>query len=738
MNTLNKRRFDRLALMISLLSAGFAVSNSYALPQQVDVDAGLNPADGSYAVGVDGATGNTLGTLTVFQDNRVVNVGGDGINIASNEILNVTHSGGNSNWSVLLRDANTNGNSSLIDGVLRGDIRVVLVNANGIVFGAGAQIDLKSLIATTHNIDAFDYADFNSIMNGDITLNSQGNNAKIVVNGLKTSLNGGSQIALIADRIDVNGNIELSEAELSLIVGSQVVVSNPANNLLQFEVTQALQTSANDQLINISANGSINAANVALRAWATDPRSFAINNDGVVRAAGIDTATPGVIRLVGHGAKIRSFGELNTDSANGIGDITAQAGDVELGGTITAADVSIAVGDNNDASEMLFGNLTVKAGTDVSIDSLTVTGVGVINTIRGLANYDITGLNSGTAGYMGVGQNSWDNIGAITFSNVGRLFATSEVENTINVAVGGKLEQSLNGITTGSVTGGALSDTFTISGELEFANGAGNPDSFIMNGGVVHQRIDGGADIDTLENVFNPSFTNGGGQPLPLGSGSSDFVANWASIEMIVESQLPPIPGDPQGPGAPTLPIVDPTEPTNANNVPQVPVLAIVDPSAVSLGIVGDANLNLPCGYHSPSELNTADELSAEAEEDCFGKSAGEYQALMSSIIHFDHDSAMITSVSANRLDRIANFVKESQIIDSIVLSGHTNDLGSKAYNEKLSNRRVLAASDYISAKEVDENLIKSHFYGESLPAKPNENEENRAFNRRVHIDLER
>ena len=330
MNSLNNPRFNRLALMVALLSSGLAVSSAYALPQDADVN--LNAADGSYVVGVDGTTGNALGTLTVFQDNRVVNVGGGGINIASNEILNVTHSGGNSNWSVLLKDTNTNGNSSLIDGVLKGDIRVLLVNGNGIIFGAGAQVDLKSLIATTHDIDAVEYADFNNIMNGNITLDSLGNNAKIVVNGLKTSLSGQSQIALIADRIDVNGNVELSEAELSLLVGGQVVVSNPANNLLQFEVTQALQTSANDQLINISANGNINAADVALRAWATDPRSFAINNEGVVRAAGIDTTTPGVIRLVGHGAKIVSEGELNTASVNGVGDITAEAGSIELYG----------------------------------------------------------------------------------------------------------------------------------------------------------------------------------------------------------------------------------------------------------------------------------------------------------------------------------------------------------------------------------------------------------------------
>ena len=65
------------------------------------------------------------------------------------------------------------------------------------------------------------------------------------------------------------------------------------------------------RMLTVSAN------NINIRAIVSDPKSFAINNKGVIRATGIDTSTPGVIRLIGTGGKINSTGSLDASATNG-------------------------------------------------------------------------------------------------------------------------------------------------------------------------------------------------------------------------------------------------------------------------------------------------------------------------------------------------------------------------------------------------------------------------------------
>ena len=127
----------------------------------------------------------------------------------------------------------------------------------------------------------------------------------------------------------------------------------------------------------------------------------------------------------------------------------------------------------------------------------------------------------------------------------------------------------------------------------------------------------------------------------------------------------------------------------------------------------------------------------AEAEEECFDKFGGpEYQKLISSIIHFDNDSEAITPESARRLDRVSQFVIDSDRFSRVVVSGHTDDNASHAYNLALSERRADITGQYMVDRGVDAQLIEKHFFGETLPAKPNNSDANRAYNRRAHIDL--
>ncbi len=143
-----------------------------------------------------------------------------------------------------------------------------------------------------------------------------------------------AQIALLSGDINVDGDIDITAGDLNLIAGNEVIVTFDNNNLMQFDISEALQTSRGDSVVDIAADATVSANNINIRAIVSDPKSFAINNKGVIRATGIDTSTPGVIRLIGTGGKINSTGSLDTSATNG--DIEINAGRIYLANQLDA------------------------------------------------------------------------------------------------------------------------------------------------------------------------------------------------------------------------------------------------------------------------------------------------------------------------------------------------------------------------------------------------------------------
>lgn len=702
-----KPKVSSLSRAIAIaMSAMMVAPYSLALPTLGDFVEVVGDSDYSVA-------GNT-GTLTITQDKSVVNFEGAGVDVASGEALTFTQTGGSSAWSLLVNDFSNS--TSLINGVLDGDVRVFLVNQNGFVFGAGAEVSLASLVASTYG-GAFD---------GDsVVFTAGGSTGGIEVQEVSSSV-AGSQLVLVSSDIDIDGQVNL-DGNLDLLAGESVVVSFSGNDLMQFNITQALATTSSDRLFDIARGGEVNAANVSMQARVSDPLSLVVNNRGIVRANGVDTSTAGVIRLVGTGGEVRSLGTLDTSSANGDGSIDISAGRVQLRGVIDAGGgaLTATIGDGVDQ-----GLLNVFKGTDVTLGSATITGVGTENTLSGLANYQVESLDAGSAGYKGAGTTDWANVGAITFSNFSILKATSETENTIEVQEGAGLSENVEGIA--SITGGTFNDRFLISGNISSADGSGGNDVFEMGpGGNVIDSIDGGADNDMIINVFDVATFDNNGLADPNGTNGESSFVDWTSIESFVETTLPPTSSDP------TAPVFN--NPTPAILAPQTPIDDIAGLGGVSLGLVADDNnLRLPCGHNNTRDLLTAEEHSAK-EEDCFNKYGGpEYQKLISSIIHFDNDSHAITLASADRLNRVSTFVVESDMFERVVLSGHTDINASESYNMKLSSQRASAAGDYMQSQGVSSDMIETHAFGESLPAKSNDSEANRAFNRRVHVDLKK
>jgi outer membrane protein OmpA-like peptidoglycan-associated protein len=71
-----------------------------------------------------------------------------------------------------------------------------------------------------------------------------------------------------------------------------------------------------------------------------------------------------------------------------------------------------------------------------------------------------------------------------------------------------------------------------------------------------------------------------------------------------------------------------------------------------------------------------------------------------------------------------------------VLIVGHTDNVGSDAYNMDLSQRRADAARSYLVSMGVPAERIRTQGRGESEPVAPNETEAGRQQNRRVEIAI--
>jgi OOP family OmpA-OmpF porin len=72
----------------------------------------------------------------------------------------------------------------------------------------------------------------------------------------------------------------------------------------------------------------------------------------------------------------------------------------------------------------------------------------------------------------------------------------------------------------------------------------------------------------------------------------------------------------------------------------------------------------------------------------------------------------------------------------TISVNGHTDDVGSDAYNQKLSERRAQAVRDYLVKAGLSEEILSVQGHGKSLPLVKGSSDAARAKNRRVELGI--
>jgi len=101
--------------------------------------------------------------------------------------------------------------------------------------------------------------------------------------------------------------------------------------------------------------------------------------------------------------------------------------------------------------------------------------------------------------------------------------------------------------------------------------------------------------------------------------------------------------------------------------------------------------------------------------------------------ILFDFDSAKPRKVSQPELKAMAELIKRSKA-SHVQIVGHTDDVGTDAYNKRLGQRRALAVCETLIRLGVSPNILEPVSKGESAPLVPNDTEFNRSLNRRVEL----
>ena len=108
---------------------------------------------------------------------------------------------------------------------------------------------------------------------------------------------------------------------------------------------------------------------------------------------------------------------------------------------------------------------------------------------------------------------------------------------------------------------------------------------------------------------------------------------------------------------------------------------------------------------------------------------------LGSDYLKFEFNKAELRTEDRELLSRIAGIILTSKDY-SISVNGHTDDVGSEEYNQKLSERRAQAVRDYLVKAGLSPDILSVKGEGKSRPLEPGTSEKARARNRRVELGI--
>jgi OOP family OmpA-OmpF porin len=104
--------------------------------------------------------------------------------------------------------------------------------------------------------------------------------------------------------------------------------------------------------------------------------------------------------------------------------------------------------------------------------------------------------------------------------------------------------------------------------------------------------------------------------------------------------------------------------------------------------------------------------------------------------VNFDFDKANIKPEYKAKVLEFAQIMKENPMLNAVI-EGHTDSVGSDAYNEKLSAKRAEAVRNALISEGIEASRLKAVGYGEAKPIADNKTKDGRYENRRVEANTD-
>ncbi|QJP99769.1 filamentous hemagglutinin [Herbaspirillum rubrisubalbicans Os34] len=353
---------------------GKKVSRRLAAAAALSVASALamaGPSGGAVTAG-SGSISQSGNTTTITQGSQNLSVNWQSFNTTSAEKVNFVQPSASAIAVNRIQDVN----ATQFMGQLNANGQVYLINPNGILFGAGAQVNVGGLVAST--------LDINDAALGSSTRNFSGMGSGSIVNqGSINSANGG-YVAFLGKQVANQGSITTTAGTTALAAGSDVTLSFAGNSLVSLRVNQST-------IDSLAGNGGLIQADggtVLLSAGARDTvLASVVNNTGIIQARSVQNVNGTIVLEAGSHGTATNSGTLDASGRNA----GETGGTVKLlGGTVAqtrGGRIDVA-GDAGGGTAYVGGNF-LGAGPEQNATTTTV---------EAGSSIDASAVNSGNGG----------------------------------------------------------------------------------------------------------------------------------------------------------------------------------------------------------------------------------------------------------------------------------------------------------------------------------------------------
>lgn len=280
------------------------------------------PQSGTVTLGNAAISQSGLSTQ-ITQTTQKAAINWQSFSIANNESVEFKQP----NTSAIALNRVIGNEKSIIDGILKANGQVFLINKNGLLFGKDSYVNVGGLVASTLDLQDSDFAKDNFVF--------KGSGSGKIINLGKIEAKEQGYVVFISSSISNEGVISSKLGKTALLAGDEAKLTVSDGSLVSFEITKGVVDALVENKNAIYADG----GEVTLSAKGVDElKKSVVNNTGVIEAKTIGTKE-GKIYLLADKGSVKVGGKLDASApTTGNGGFIETSGDkVEISPTLSVS-----------------------------------------------------------------------------------------------------------------------------------------------------------------------------------------------------------------------------------------------------------------------------------------------------------------------------------------------------------------------------------------------------------------